>query len=41
MTISQAVFLGFVFGILWLLGMQFIQKIVDKKGHNDDDERKN
>ena len=41
MTIEQASFLGFLFGVLWLLGMQGISKWIDKKGRKENEERKN
>lgn len=37
MTVGQALFLGYVFGVLWLLGMQAIEKLIDKKGHKKDE----
>lgn len=40
MTIEQASFLGFIFGVLWLLGMQAIGKWIDKKGRENHEEKK-
>lgn len=37
MTVGQALFLGYVFGIVWLLGMQAIERYLDKKGQKENE----